>query len=65
MHTIFLLERQKEVDQLRDLSLDGIIILKCFLKKYKEKVELGQLAHGSCEYGNEPSGPVKDEEFVD
>jgi hypothetical protein len=42
-----------------------MIILTCFLKKLKERVELGQLAHGSCKYGNKLSGPVKDAEFID
>jgi hypothetical protein len=65
MHTTFLLESQKDVDHLEDLSLDGIIILRYFFKNWKERVELGQLAHGSCEYGNELSGPIKDAEFND
>jgi hypothetical protein len=53
------------VDHLKDLSLDGMVILIRFFKKQEERVELSQLAHGSCEYGNELLVSINGAQFID
>ena len=60
-----------ERDHLKDLSVDGRMILQCVCKKGVEwrgvdRSGLGQgLVTGRCEYGNESSGYIKCGEFLD
>jgi len=60
-----------ERDHLEDLGEGRRIILKWIFKKWDGKHVLdrpgsgqGQMA-GTCECGNEPSGPIKCGEFLD
>jgi len=58
-------------DPLEYLGLDGRITLVQTLKKQSGEVRAGRIwlrigtSDWSCEHGNEPSGSIKSEEFLD
>jgi hypothetical protein len=57
IYTEFYTENMKARDQLGDISIDEIILLKWILKEKIVKVWIELLAViGSCEHGNEYSG---------
>jgi hypothetical protein len=52
---------------LEDLGIDGRVILKWIFKKWDGGmywIDLAQVV-GCCEFGNEPSGSIQCEEFLD
>jgi hypothetical protein len=58
-------------DHLEDPGIDGRIVLRWIIKKWDVGHGLdqagsgqGQVA-GTCDCGNEPSGPIKHKEFLD
>jgi hypothetical protein len=68
----FWLGSPKRTDHSRNRGVDWRIILKWILKKHGERmwnglIWLGIGASGGllCEHGNEPSGSIKDGEFLD
>jgi hypothetical protein len=71
MHIRLQPENLKEIDHLEDLGIVGKIILGSILEKYGAKLwigfvclRIGSMA-GSCEHGNESSGSIKGEKFLD
>jgi len=60
-----------ERDHLADPGVDGWIILKCIFKKWDVEAWTGSIClrqgevAGSCECGNEPSGSIKCEIFLE
>jgi hypothetical protein len=67
MHTKSLSGNLKERNHSEDLEVDGRIILGWILRKYGGKSsDTGRHPMaGFCEHGNEPSGSIKGEEFLD
>lgn len=57
-------ERQKVADDLGDLAVDGVIILKSTEKKHRQLDSPGPVA-GSREYGSEPPVSTKRGEFLE
>jgi hypothetical protein len=61
----------RERDHWGDTGLDGRVILRCIFKKQDVEVWTGlswlriETDGGTCECGNEPSGSIKCEEFLD
>jgi hypothetical protein len=58
-------------DHSEDSSMGGRIILKFILRKWVGRLWIGYMwltigarVAGSCEHGNEPSGSIKDVEFL-
>jgi len=72
VYTGFWWENLRERDHLEDPGVDGRIIIKLDMQKWRMwgcrldrcGSEYGQVA-GTCECGNEPSGSIKCGEFLD
>jgi hypothetical protein len=69
LHTEFWWRDLRERDHLKDLGIDGRIILKWILNKLDGKAWTGliwlKIVAGACEHSNEPSGSIKCGEFLD
>jgi hypothetical protein len=63
MHKKFWLENLMGRDHLKDLGIDGMIILKWVLGKQGVKMVAGCIWL-SCKHGNEPLGSINGEEFL-
>jgi hypothetical protein len=61
MHTVFKFESLKGRDHLEDLVIDEKTILECILWEGLDRMCVAQ-EHG--EHGNEPSGSIKNGEFL-
>jgi hypothetical protein len=71
VHTGFRSGDLRERDHLKDLGVDGKIILKWIFKKWDVGAWNGlicfrrEIRGGACECGNKPSGSIKGGKFLD
>ena len=68
MHTEFWLGELRKRDHLKDLGIDGNLILKCSVMG-RHGLDLSASGYGqvvgACECGNEPSGSITCREFLE